>query len=137
MSVMFDEISGGQWLRGRDYVGHKVLFVTKRIETREGTYGTEIVATVDFADLDGEEGLQQGCLISDSHITSKLREGTTVVGKIDRAAPKQKGFQGAIFLAKLEGAEDVFAKQKATQILAGDSELLKKSASEVEEAFKS
>lgn len=117
----FDEISLGGFLRGRDLVGHWVVFVVKNTVQTEGTFGKQTIATVDFIDLsDKEPELQQGMRISDQYIVEKLQPGKKIVGLINRSEPKKKGWQGAIFLEQPKGLQYESAKSKARELLNGE-----------------
>ncbi len=115
----FDTIPTGSWIRGRDLIDHWVLFVVKNVEKREGgTFGDETVVHCDFADLTTGEGLKKDCLISDKHIASKLVAGRKIVGRVSQTPPKQKGWQGAIYLEQPAGEGYEEAKKKARIALA-------------------
>lgn len=118
MSDDFDTIEGGGgWLRGRDLIGKWCLFVVSNVSTRQGTYGEETVAEFDFADLSENGVLRRGVRISDTYIVEKLKAGKKIVGLISQAPPKQKGWQGAIYLEQPAGAPYETAKAAARTLL--------------------
>lgn len=116
----FDEITVGGWLRSRDYIGHWVLFVVRSTTQRDGDYGTQTVATVDFADLsDDDPELLSDIRLSDQYVVDKLKPGKKIVGQIQQAEPKKKSWKGAIYLAQPKGDGYEQAKAAAKNVLNG------------------
>lgn len=115
----FDTVSSGSWIKGADLIDKWVFFRVLSTEDREGTFGDETVAEVDFADLTAASPeLEYGLRNSDKHIAGKLVGRKLVVGRVAQAEPKQKGWKGAIYLEQPPGEELTAMQAKAKALLA-------------------
>jgi hypothetical protein len=119
----FDDVGGGDWIKGRDYVGHWVLFRVRSVDTRPSSFADgkdETVAEVDFADLTVGSDMRR-VKISDAYVAGKLKAGKKVVGLIEQLPSKRAGWQGAIVLNQPDGQAYGQAKDKARALLQRES----------------
>lgn len=127
----FDTVSGGDWVKGSEHVNEWVLIRIRDTSTRDGVFGEQIVMDGDWVfDLLNENEsklFSYGVLNSDQFIAGKCVGKNLVVGVIRRGVPKQKGFQGAVYLDQPEGEDMTKAITIAKAILEKEKETKAKS----------
>mgnify|MGYP001201178289 FL=1 len=117
MSMFSQPSGGGGFFKPAEHDGHLVLITNcHKIEDRYDQFkGRDVpAAPVDVVDLDGDQALREGVLMTHGGLVNRLSVGAhMVLGRIGKA-PTASGFEAWVLGPFTEGADDVRAEQWVT-----------------------
>ncbi|WP_017602181.1 hypothetical protein [Nocardiopsis lucentensis] len=115
MSFTFSQPSGGGFFKPAEHDGHLVLITNcHKIEDRYDQFKARDVpaATVDVVDLDGEQQLREGVLMTHGGLVNRLSPGAhMVLGRIGKATTSS-GFEAWVLAPFDEQGDDARRAQE-------------------------